>query len=103
MRGMGEAVTIAWAGFGIKIENVEETTESLTIYISVPETSDHRDAHGNMMAGAHLAKRFKETMVESGVKHLTVKFRIRTGDNWTDAKRSAAEIEMTKAIYGSQW
>lgn len=103
MSGLGEGVTIAWAGFGVKTENIEETTESLTIYISVPETSDHRNVRDEMMAGDRLAKRFKEAMAEMGVKRLIVKYRIRKGDHWTDAKKEAAEIEMRKSIYGSQW
>ena len=39
MSGLGEAVMITWAEYGLKIENTSETTESLVIYVSVPEHS----------------------------------------------------------------
>ena len=32
MSGLGEAVMITWAEYGLKIENTSETTESLVIY-----------------------------------------------------------------------
>lgn len=39
MNGLGEAVMITWAEYGLKIENTSETAESLVIYVSVPEHS----------------------------------------------------------------
>lgn len=73
MSGLGEAVMITWAEYGLKIENTSETTESLVIYVSVPEHSCKRNAKGSEMAAMDLAKRFKTVMTEMGVKRLTVK------------------------------
>ena len=36
MSGLGEAVMITWAEYGLKIENMSETTESLVFYLYVP-------------------------------------------------------------------
>ena len=55
------------------------------------------------MSGMTLAKRFKTTMTEMGIKRLTVKSRIRTGESWTKEMSDAAELEMRKTIYGSQY
>ena len=47
MNGLGEAVMITWAEYGLKIENTSETAESLVIYVSVPEHSYKRNARGS--------------------------------------------------------
>ena len=62
MNGLGEAVMVTWAEYGLKIENTSETTEALVIYISVPEHSYKRNARGSEMAAMNLAKRFKSTV-----------------------------------------
>lgn len=103
MKGLGEAMMITWAGFGLRIEKTQESTESLVIYISVPEHSYHKNAKGEEMSGMTLAKRFKTTMTDMGIKRLTVKSRIRAGENWTKENSEAAELEMRKTIYGSQY
>lgn len=56
MNGLGEAVMVTWAEYGLKIENTSETTEALVIYISVPEHSYKRNARGSEMAAMNLAK-----------------------------------------------
>lgn len=103
MNGLGAAVMITWAGFGLKIERTEESTESLVVYISVPEHSYRKNAQDEEMAGMVLAKRFKTVMTEMGVKRLTVKSRIRVGESWTKEMFHAAELEARKAIFGSQY
>lgn len=94
---------LVWAEHGLTIDNVVEDQESLTIYVSVPEDGYHADVHGNIMAGKFLAKRFKETMSDLGVKRLTVKSKIRIGDIWTKDKAKDAELNMRKVLYGSQY
>lgn len=103
MSGLGETVMITWAEYGLKIENTSETTESLMIYVSVPEHSYKRNAKGSEMAAMDLAKRFKTAMTEMGVKRLTVKARVRVGEYWTKEMADSANIEMRKNIYGSQY
>nr|DAJ17579.1 MAG TPA: hypothetical protein [Siphoviridae sp. cta6m1] len=103
MSSLGEAVMITWAEYGLKIENTSETTESLVIYVSVPEHSYKRSAKGSEMAAMDLAKRFKTVMTEMGVKRLTVKARVRAGEYWTKQMADSANIEMRKNIYGSQY
>ena len=73
MKGLGEAVYIVWASFGVEIEKINESIDSLEIFISVPKSSHYNDVHGNEMAGDHLAKRFTDTMKDIGVKRLTVR------------------------------
>lgn len=63
-----EAMMMTWAKMGLKIENQIETQESLTICISVPEFSDERNVRNEEMSGMRLAKRFKETFIDMGVK-----------------------------------
>lgn len=100
---MGKAMLITWAGLGIKIEHEVETQESLTIYISVPEKSYMVDAHGDNMSGLNLARSFKKTLTDIGVKRLTVKSRIRSGENWTKEDDSNAQLEIRKKLFGSQY
>ena len=94
---------IVWAEQGLTIENIIEEPENLTIYISVPEDGYNQNVHGEIMAGKVLAKRFKEVMIDMGVKRLTVKSRIRKGDIWTEQKSKDAELKMRKTLYGSQY
>ena len=46
-----------------------------------------------------LAKRFKTTLVEMGVKRLTVKSRIRIGEVWTKELSDEAELNMRKQLF----
>ena len=101
MKGLGEAMLISWAGFGLRIEKHNETPEYLEIYISVPETSYHLNVHKEQMTGMTLAKRFKTAMNDMGIKKLVVKSRTRKGDNWTEEKAKAAEEQMKYEIYGN--
>ena len=44
MSGLGEAVMITWAEYGLKIENTSETTESLGIFLSCTEHIEQRNS-----------------------------------------------------------
>ena len=101
INGLGEAMMMTWAKMGLKIENQIETQESLTIYISVPEFSDERNVYGEEMSGMRLAKRYKEMLIDMGVKRLIVKARIRSGEHWTKEMREEAELNICKMLYGS--
>lgn len=103
INGLGEAMMMTWAKMGLKIENQIETQESLTIYISVPEFSDERNIRNEEMSGIRLAKRFKDTFIDMGVKRLTVKTKIRSGEYWTKEMGKEAELNMRKMLYGSQY
>lgn len=70
MSVIGNAMAITWAGFGLRIEKTTETQDMLEVYISVPESSFHRNVDGDEMSGVTLAKRFKTTLTEMGVKRL---------------------------------
>ena len=100
---LGEAMMMTWAKMGLKIENQIETQESLTIYISVPEFSDERNVRNEEMSGMRLAKRYKEMLTEMGVKRLTVKAKIRSGEHWTKEMGQDAELKARKMLYGSQY
>lgn len=65
--------------------------------------SFHQNASGEEMSGMTLAKRFKTTLVEMGVKRLTVKSRIRIGEVWTKELSDEAELNMRKQLFGSQY
>ena len=101
--GLGEVMMMTWTKMGLKIENQIETPESLTIYISVPEFSDEKNIHNEEMSGMRLAKRFKETLIDIGIKRLTVKAKIRFGEHWTEEIGHDAELKMRKMLYGSQY
>ena len=103
MKGLGEGLMIAWASFGIEIENTEETVDKLTVYISVPEFSYDTKGDGVEMAGMVLAKSFKRTLTDMGIKRLVVKARIRAGEIWTKEMAETAKIKMKQTIYKSQW
>lgn len=98
---LGEGAMIAFAGMGVQFEDWKENDNQVTQYISVPETSDHIDSNGNELAGAILAKTVKRGMTKVGIMNLTVKYRIRQGDHWTDQKRNEAEVSMKKLIHAS--
>lgn len=100
---IGNAIAITWAGFGLRIEKTTETQDMLEVYISVPESSFHRNVNGDEVAGATLAKRFKSSLIEMGVKRLTVKSRIRCGEAWTKELADEAELNMRKQLFGSQY
>lgn len=103
MQGLGEAMMITWTGFGIKIEQQNETQESLEIYISVPEHSFDFNVKREEMAGKILAKRFKTILTDMGVKRLVLKYRIRQGEYWTKEMKDRAELDMRRMLYGSQY
>ena len=97
------AAVITWAKFGVTFDKHEETTEQLTLWISVPESSYHTDADGNEMAGMYLAKRLKTVFSEMGVKRLKILAKVRANDNWTKEKADNAEEQARKRLFGSQW
>ena len=102
MNLLGETMYITWRGMGIIIDNIQETQENLSIYISVPKSSFRKHSNGNEMSGEFLAKRFKETLIEMGVKRLTVAFKIRN-ENWTKEKEEEATLKAKKEVFGSQY
>ena len=50
VKGLGEAIYIVWMSFGVVIEKINESVDSLEIFISVPKSSYRNDVHGNEMA-----------------------------------------------------
>lgn len=99
----GKAMMITWAGLGIIIERENETEDVLEVHISVPEHSCINNSNGAEMAGKILAARFKAILVEMGVRRLVVKYRVRSGECWTDDMKKDAEINMRKSIFRSQY
>lgn len=102
MRLLGEAMYITWRGMGVIIDNFIETEENVSIYISVPKSSYRKNVTGIEMSGEFLAKRFKESLTEMGIKKLTVAFKIRN-ENWTKEKEEEATLKARKEIFGSQY
>lgn len=100
---LGEVMMISFAGMGITFDKQDETQESLTLYISVPEHSYSKDVNGIEMSGENLARRYKRVLVELGVKRLTVRFKIRKGEFWTKEDKERAELEIKKKLYKSQY
>lgn len=100
---LGKSMLIVWAELGITIENIKEDPENLIIYISVPECSYKTNVDGIEMSGSFLAKRFKQTFIDMGVKRLTVKSKTRVGDVWSKEKAESAATQMKKHLFGSQY
>ena len=94
---------IVWREFGLAIEKEKESIEGLEVYISVPEDSYKVNANGEKMCGMFLAKRFRQVIVEMGVKRLTVRARIRIGEQWAPEKAEQANIKARQEMFGSQW
>lgn len=94
---------IVWREFGLVIEREKESIEGLEVYISVPEDSYKINARGEKMCGMCLAKRFKQVLVEQGVKRLTVRARVRAGEEWTPEMAEQANIKARQEMFGSQW
>ena len=94
---------IVWREFGLVIEREKESIQGLEVYISVPEDSYKINARGEKMCGMCLAKRFKQVLVEQGVKRLTVRARVRAGEEWTPEMAEQAKIKARQEIFGSQW
>lgn len=102
VQGLGEAMLLTWAQLGVVIEYIQETTDALNMYISVPKSSYHKNSDGVEMSGLFLAKRFKDTFVDMGIKRLSVKAKVREED-WTAELSKEAVIRARKELYGSQW
>ncbi len=94
---------IMWRELGLIIEKEKENIDGLEVYISVPEDTYKTDAHGEKMCGMFLAKRFKQVLVEEGVKRLTIRAKVRAGDEWTPEKAEQANIKARQEMFGSQW
>lgn len=103
MSTIGKAMMISWAGFGVVVEHEKETEDRLEISISVPEYSYAYSNDGRELSGDALAVRFKTIMSEMGVKRLVVKYRIRSGEIWTESMRKQAEQNMRKTLFRSQY
>lgn len=93
---IAKSVVIAWAGYGVIIDNMIEDATKLTIYMSVPKdtiAAQSTSATGQKMCGAYLANRLQTTMNEmaenTGVKTV-IMFKIRD-EIWDDSKRLEAE------------
>lgn len=103
MDSTGWVFMIGMAGYGVKIEKEIETQEMLEIRISVPEHSYRLDVHNEEIADMALAKKFKTFLTDMGVKRLVVKSRTRKGETWTQEMADAAELDMRKQLFGSQY
>lgn len=80
----------AMATFGSVIDKIEGTAiDNLTYFISVPETSDHKDVNGMELSGMALAKRLKYFMRTARIPGV-LKVKIRKGEHWTKAKGKEA-------------
>ena len=95
---IGKVALITWARFGVKIEKVNELSETLEIFISVPEHSYHCNVNGKEMSGAFLARRFKTALADFGVDNAHVKFRIRSDESWTEDMAYNAEAAARKQL-----
>lgn len=89
---MAYGVLIGMAGFGVELIEVRNKY----IKFSVPEFSDHVDAHGNEMSGKLLIKRmsdknlFGPDMQFEGV--------IRRGETWNNSKKAEATAKMLEQV-----
>jgi len=92
---MNQVVRLTWVGYGIFIDEESPGTDPPYIKFSVPEHSFHHNANGIEMAGDFLAKRIKQTAIESGFPANTrFMYKIRQGDNWTEGNKNQAEVAM---------
>lgn len=101
---IGLVALVTWAGYGVQILKTEDLPEQCTMWISVPEKSYKMNARNEMMAGKNLAARFKTVFEEmtGKAKKIVIKFKVREGENWTEADAEKAEHE-TKMNLTNGW
>lgn len=101
--GLGEAFYVSMASYGVTFDHVNETDDTLTIYISVPEHSDKQDVHNNEMAGDYLSKRVKTMLTDMGVINFILLSKTRIGEHWTEQMGTDKMNEIGKSLHKSQW
>lgn len=90
---IAKSVVIAWAGYGVIINNIVEDSGRLTIYMSVPKDtvcSMSTSATGQKMCGSYLANRLQTTLNEMTRMKNVVMYKVRE-EVWNDEKRVEAE------------
>ena len=92
MSVMAQGILIGMAGFGVEIIEVKRNY----LKFSVPEFSDHVDAHGNEMAGKLLIKRLKAKNVFG--PNMQFEGVIRKGETWNNSRRKEAEAKMMETL-----
>lgn len=90
---MVKSMMAGWASFGIKVDKI---ADNFDIYISVPEHAEEVDAHGNEMAGQHLASRIQKTLRELTHKKIVVRYKAREGEYWTKQMSKDAMAQSIK-------
>ena len=86
---IAKSVVIAWAGYGVIIDNIIEDSGGLTIYMSVPKDtvcSQSTSVTGQKMCGSYLANRLQTTLNEMTRMKNVVMFKVRE-EVWDDNKR----------------
>ena len=92
MSTMAKGILIGMAGFGVEIIEVKPNY----LRFSVPEFSDHVDAHGNEMAGKLLIKRMKDKNLFG--PNMQFEGVIRRGETWNNSRRKEAEAKMLETL-----
>lgn len=92
MSVMAKGILIGMTGFGVEIIEVKPNY----LRFSVPEFSDHVDAHGNEMAGKLLIKRMKDKNLFG--PNMQFEGVIRRGETWNNSRRKEAEAKMLEAL-----
>ena len=90
---IAKSVVIAWARYGVIIDNIIEDNGRLTIYMSVPKDtvcSLSTSVTGQKMCGSYLANRLQTTLNEMTRMKNIVMFKVRE-EVWDDGKRLEAE------------
>lgn len=78
---MARAILLAWESLGVEIVSVEESGSEVLATITVPETCNHVDVHGNEMAGLLLIKRL-ESKTKNLFPDLKIIGSVRRGEHW---------------------
>ena len=82
---------------GVIIEDIDESNNIPTFYISVPEFSVRKTIDNEDIANNYLAKKFKETVVNMTTGNCIVKSKIRKGETWTESMASDAISNFDKS------
>ena len=104
-RIMQAAMTAAWNSYGVIVDQhkMDPIAKRMTIYISVPSSSDLKNVHGEEMAGSVLSKRFSETlndMVKDNpyAPAISVIYKIRDV-HWTKEMADKAKVDTLREFY----
>lgn len=99
---MGQAMLIAYAELGVKIDRFDNTDTGIILLFTVPKSSYHKDVNNVEMSGKYLASRVKHTLEETGVVFVDCRCKIRD-EYWSEDNAKFAKKMAYKDMGYKDW